>query len=194
MDKEDMNRLIVSLENAPIIRKGEYRYFVHPLSDGIPAVEPDLLETVSVLMLKILPEKENYDLLLTPEAMGIPLTTSLSRITSKPFSIARKRRYGLDGEIAVNQITGYSMAEFHLNLPKGPGSIIIVDDVLSTGGTFRSLVQGISRTEWKVSGAVVIFNKMGAQEVSSLEKELNIEIKALLDVIETDDGFTAKGP
>ena len=29
-----------SLESSPIVKKGEYNYFVNPISDGVPANEP----------------------------------------------------------------------------------------------------------------------------------------------------------
>ena len=32
-----------SLRGAPIIWKGEYPYFIHPISDGIPRMDPDVL-------------------------------------------------------------------------------------------------------------------------------------------------------
>ena len=37
-------KLKISLIEAPIIKKGEYNYFVHPITDGIPLVDPSILE------------------------------------------------------------------------------------------------------------------------------------------------------
>ena len=45
------------------------------------------------------------------EAMGIHLATALSLETGIPFVVVRKRQYGLPGEVAVHQTTGYSQGE-----------------------------------------------------------------------------------
>ena len=39
-----------SLRGAPIIWKGEYPYFIHPISDGIPRMDPDVLRATRDLI------------------------------------------------------------------------------------------------------------------------------------------------
>jgi adenine phosphoribosyltransferase len=75
--------------------------------------------------------------------MGIPLGTTLSLMTDIPFTILRKRKYGLPGEIAVHQTTGYPRGEPYLNGVSGGDRVAIVDDVLSMGGTLRALIQAL---------------------------------------------------
>ena len=41
-----MEHLIGSLENAPVVDRGEYEYFVHPVTDGIPLVEAELMREI----------------------------------------------------------------------------------------------------------------------------------------------------
>jgi len=189
--KDEMDRLVRSFEGIPIVEKGDYHYFVHPLSDGIPIIAPEQLQDATTCIMELLPPPENYDLLITAEAMGIPLTTLLSQRVSKPFSIARKRRYGIKGEITVKQSTGYSSSDIHLNLPNGNGHLVIVDDVLSTGGTLASIMNGIRGTGWNVASAVILFNKMGGRK-SGLEKVLGFPIITLLDVELIGDSYRAR--
>ncbi|MDD4300502.1 MAG: adenine phosphoribosyltransferase, partial [Methanomicrobium sp.] len=47
-------KLVESLETCPIVKRGEYNYFIHPISDGVPIVEPELLREVAVLMVRAL--------------------------------------------------------------------------------------------------------------------------------------------
>ncbi|HHH78393.1 MAG TPA: adenine phosphoribosyltransferase, partial [Thermoplasmatales archaeon] len=35
-----MSKIEESLKNAPIIKKGEYNYVIHPITDGVPYIEP----------------------------------------------------------------------------------------------------------------------------------------------------------
>jgi adenine phosphoribosyltransferase len=182
MDNEEITkRLMETFRDIPVVNKKGYHYFVHPLSDGIPSIEPELLTDASILISEIITGMEDIDLLLTAESMGIPITTSISSKLGIPFSIARKRHYGLPGEIKVDQSTGYSTSTLYLDLPIPGKNLIIIDDVLSTGGTMRSLVRGISRTDWEIVGAVILFNKMGDLR-SDLSTDMGFPILSILDI------------
>jgi adenine phosphoribosyltransferase len=182
MDPSRIETLIRSFAGTPIVVSGGYHYFVHPLSDGIPSITPELMDAASICIAELLPEPREYDLLITAEAMGIPLTTAVSGITGKSFSIVRKRKYGLKGEVTVGQETGYSSANLYLNLPEGGGRVVIIDDVLSTGGTLKALVTGIRRSGWEVEHAAFLFNKMEEERVFEIEEETGLSIRSLLDL------------
>jgi adenine phosphoribosyltransferase len=185
-----LQRLIRSFESIPVVRKNEYHYFVHPLSDGIPLISPEMLDDAVKCLNGLLFEPDSYDIFLTAEAMGIPLATRLSMEIGKPFSIARKREYGLPGEVKVEQSTGYSSSRIHLNLPREVGRAVIVDDVLSTGGTLISMTRGMDERNWSITGAVILFNKMGEKKLD-LEEDLGYPIRTLLDIDLVDNIFKA---
>ena len=101
----------------------------------------------------------NVDLLLGIEAMGLPLTSSLSLRTGLPQVVARKRSYGLDGEITIDQNTGYSKGSMYINDIKSGESIAIVDDVLSTGGTLDAVIKGVEKAGANVTTIVAVVEK-----------------------------------
>src|SRR5687768_1150020 len=119
-------RLRASLVDAPVVKVGDYDYFVHPLSDGIPLVDPDLLNEVVLDVCAVADLR--VDRILTAEAMGIPLATALSMETGIPFSVVRKRRYGLPGEIVLAQKTGYGKGDLYVNGIKPGERVLVVDD------------------------------------------------------------------
>ena len=43
-----LEEVIKSLEASPIVKKGEYNYFVNPISDGVPAMDPLMLRELSL--------------------------------------------------------------------------------------------------------------------------------------------------
>ena len=69
-------KLKISLIEAPIIKKGEYNYFVHPITDGIPLVEPSILEEVADGISKF--ANMDVDKIVCVESMGIHIATALS--------------------------------------------------------------------------------------------------------------------
>ena len=91
--------------------------------------------------------------------MGLPLTAPLSIRTGIPMVIARKRSYGLEGEVEVSQETGYSKGSIYLNDIKEGERIVIIDDVLSTGGTIKSVIEGLNRTKAKLVNVVIVVEK-----------------------------------
>jgi len=133
-----------------MIKRGDYNYFIHPITDGVPVVDPALLREVCSGMLKVL-DLNNIDKIVVVEAMGIHIGSVLSTMTDIPMTIMRKREYKLPGEIAVHQATGYSKGELYLNGILKGDRVVIIDDVISTGGTMRALLQAL-----EIAGAEVV--------------------------------------
>jgi adenine phosphoribosyltransferase len=153
-----LHRLRESLRNAPVIWKGDYPYFIHPITDGVPRLDPLVLKAVTDLCETAI-EWEGVDLILGIEAMGLPLTAPLSIRTGIPLIIARKRSYGLEGEVTIGQETGYSKGEMFLNDFKPGEKVVIVDDVLSTGGTLKAVLEGVRRTGAEVTHIIAVVEK-----------------------------------
>ncbi len=172
-----------SLEAAPIVKMGNYDYFVHPVTDGIPFME-------AVVLKEIIDRMQNMgdfdcDYIVAPEAMGIPLAVPLTLRTGIPYNVVRKRRYGLPGEVSVHQVTGYSEKEMYINGLKSGDRVVIVDDVISTGGTMRALVQAFQKMDVRITDIIVVVEKGNKKE--ELEAELKVKIKTLVKV-EVRDG------
>ena len=156
--EDNVKLLRKSVIDAPVVMKGEYAYFVHPLTDGVPRQSANLLEAARDLI----SQKVNWDdvdLILGIEAMGLPLASALSISSGKPLIIARKRAYGLAGETAINQSTGYSKGELYLNDIQPNERILVVDDVVSTGGTIEPILQTLESIGAHVEGVHIIFEK-----------------------------------
>ncbi|MGB1491655.1 MAG: hypoxanthine/guanine phosphoribosyltransferase [Candidatus Poseidoniaceae archaeon] len=147
-----------SVIDAPVVMKGDYAYFIHPLSDGVPQQSAELLAAARDLIHEQV-DWNNVDIILGIEAMGIPLATALSLASGKPLVVGRKRTYGLPGEFAIDQTTGYSKGEIYLNDIKKGDRILLVDDVVSTGGTLLPILKGIDEIQAIVADCWIIFEK-----------------------------------
>lgn len=153
-----LTRLKESLENAPIVKRGDYNYFIHPITDGIPRLEPALLREVTAALIRVL-DLEGVDAIVTAEAMGIHIGTALSLATDLPLIVMRKRRYGLLGEIAVHQTTGYSKGELYLNGIRPGDRVVVVDDVCSTGGTMACLQEALAQAGAELVDTCVVIGR-----------------------------------
>ena len=155
-----MKQLRASLQAAPVIWKGDYPYFIHPVTDGVPRMNPEVLTAITERVLARV-DWSGVDVLLGIEAMGLPLTAPLSMATGIPLVVARKRSYGLEGEVKIDQSTGYSKGAMYLNDLKQNERVAIIDDVLSTGGTLEAVIEGVRRTGAEVAEIIAVVEKGG---------------------------------
>lgn len=167
-----------SLKNSPIVKKGDYNYFVNPISDGIPEMTPTILKELTEVLKKYI--EGNADKIVAIEAMGIHLATALSLELDIPFVIIRKRKYGLKGERAVYQKTGYGEANLYINDLKKGEKIILIDDVVSTGGTLIATLSTLLDMGLEIVSAIAVIEKGEGKKI--VEKETNIPILSLVKI------------
>ena len=179
-----LERLRASLAGCPVVKFGDYDYFVHPITDGIPLGDPKVLDEVTDGLVE-LGEWNRCDKIVTAESMGFPLAAVLSLKTGKPYVFIRKRQYKLPGEISIRQTTGYGSTDLFVNNVHGGDRVVFVDDVISTGGTLRAVVKTLRHLGAEVVDVLIVFEK--TSEKAAMEKALGIRIKTLLPV-EVRDG------
>ena len=178
-----------SLENAPVVKFQDYDYFVFSIADGIPTVQPDLFEEVIDAMAGMI--EGQYDRIVTVEAMGIHLAAGLSLKTGKPFTIIRKRKYSLPDEKEFEQVTGYSSRKMYINGLKRGDRIVLVDDLISTGGTITGILHALNQMGVEVVDVIIVIDKgTGRRKV---EETFGIKIKTLVGIDIADGKVTIRG-
>jgi adenine phosphoribosyltransferase len=177
MSKELLKK---SLQQSPIVKKGDYQYVIHPITDGIPEIPPALLREVTHEMKQKILQVGHLDKIVTMEAMGIPLATALSLEMNLPFTIIRKRHYGLPDEISVEQMTGYSKSKLYINGINKGDNIVIVDDVLSTGGTLRAVLSIFKKINITVKGVFIAVYKGNC--LDEIQRDFSITITPILTI------------
>ncbi len=155
-----MDRLKASLLDAPIVEKDGYHYFVHPISDGVPMLRPELLREIVIGIIRKADLRE-VDKIVAPEAMGIHISTGVSLMTDIPIVVARKRSYGLEGEVSISKATGYSKSDMYVNDVAAGDRVLILDDVLSTGGTLDAVTGALAEIGADIVDIVCVIKKVG---------------------------------
>ena len=177
-----LEEVIKSLESSPIVKKGEYNYFVNPISDGIPAIEPSMLRELARVVYKY--ADLDIDKIVAVEAMGIHLATALSLAIDIPFVVIRKRQYGLPGETEVYQKTGYGSSNLYVNDLHEGEKILLIDDVVSTGGTMVALIRTLTDMGLDLKSVVAVIEKGEGKQI--VKKETGVDVLSIvkLDVID----------
>jgi adenine phosphoribosyltransferase len=168
-------RLRESLAKAPVVRRGDYDYFVHPLTDGVLPVDESLLREAIEAVDALLPRR--FDVVVAPEAMALPLAAGITLTSGRPFVVARKRSYGLPGEQAVPYATGYSQGTFSVNGLRPNQNVVIVDDVVSRGGTIRAIAKAVRGAGARLVHVVILVNKDA--DLAALAREIDAPVSAV---------------
>ena len=119
-------------------------------------------------LLKKCPE---FDILLTAEAKGIPLAHEMSRQSGKPYVCARKgvKLYMPDPVVVEDQsITTAGKQKLVIDrkeLDKMSGKrVLVVDDVISTGGSLKALDELAEQTQCTIVGQAAVLAEGDAAE------------------------------
>ncbi len=173
-----------SLRGSPIIWKGEYPYFIHPISDGIPRMDADVLRATRDLIVEMV-DWSKIDLIVSVEAMGLPLLAAVGDATGKPTVVIRKREYGMEGEVRVDVSTGYSQSTTYINDISPGERILIVDDVISTGGTLEPILTTLEDMGVILQDIVIAIEKGEGRERLTKERPgWPIRTLARIDIID----------
>ena len=173
-----------SLRGSPIIWKGDYPYFIHPISDGIPRMDADVLRATRDLIVEMV-DWSKVDLVVSVEAMGLPLLAAVGDATGKPTVVIRKRQYGMEGEVRVDVATGYSQSATYINDIEPGERILIVDDVISTGGTLEPILATLEEMGVILQDIVIAIEKGGGRERLAKERpDWPIRTLARIDIID----------
>ncbi len=173
-----------SLRDSPIIWKGDYPYFIHPISDGIPRMDADVLRATRDLIVEMV-DWSKVDLVVSIEAMGLPLLAAVGDATGKPTVVIRKRQYGMEGEVRVDVATGYSQSTTYINDIEPGERILIVDDVISTGGTLEPILATLEEMGVILQDIVIAIEKgEGRERLAKERPDWPIRTLTRIDIID----------
>ena len=130
--------------------------------------DTELTVAAAEALLKKCPD---FDIILTAETKGIPLAHEMSRQSGKPYLVARKglKAYMKDPVIVEDEsITTAGKQKLILDgceMARMTGKrVLIVDDVISTGGSLLALKALTERTECTVAAQAAVLAEGDAAE------------------------------
>jgi len=159
----------------------EYDYIVNSLSTGFPSISSKMLWGCAFEIARIT-DLEGVDKILTPEAMGIHLAAALSMVTGIPMNVIRKRKYGLPDEIEIVKRTGYEETKMYINEVKPGETVVLVDSIIATGGTFASIIKALKQHGVIVQDLVAVIERPEFNGVSLVKRETGHVVKTLIKV------------
>lgn len=153
--REGMRRSRVYVR--PGVGRSHYLYVVNMLTDNIPPPPPLLVSLMSKLILREFPP-EDFDKVVVPEALGLPLGSTVAYLAGKPLAVVRKRWYPVEG-VSVEYSSGYEAGTYHVYGVEEGERVLLVDDAVSTGGTLVATLKALREEGVEVVGTAVALSK-----------------------------------
>ena len=115
----------------------------------------------------------NYNKIAAIESRGFIFAAPLSYNLSKPYILCRKKnklpaeKYSVDFKLEY----GDSTLEIHKDSVSNKEKVIIIDDLIATGGTAEAAAKLIEKSGGEVSGFIFVINLFDLGGKKSLEKK-----------------------
>lgn len=113
-----------------------------------------------------------YDVVVGPESRGFIFGTPIAYNNHKPFVLIRKAGKLPRETVSISYELEYGQAtiEMHKDSIKPGQRVLIVDDLIATGGTTEAMIQLIESLGGEVVGIVVMIELAGLQGRERLSK------------------------
>ena len=148
----DLKKYIRSIQDYP--KKGILFRDITTLIKNKDAYR-DCIDQMSKILSKV-----NYDKIAAIESRGFIFASPLSYNLSKPYVLLRKKnklpaeRYSVDFELEYGKAT----LEIHKDSIKPKEKVLIIDDLIATGGTAEAGAKLVEKSGGIVSGFIFVIN------------------------------------
>lgn len=184
-----MKNLIDAFDNRPLVPVKDRNFIINPLTDHVPFTSYELLED-AVLELAKLTDYSKATKLLGEEERGGFITVLMAYHLKKPFGMVKWNPIGLEGQISIDFRNAYADGKLYLNGVEKGDKVIIVEDMIDSGGTMISMIKLLEMAEVEILDIVVIAEKEEFEGIKRIKNETGYDVKHLLKF--TSTGKTSK--
>jgi adenine phosphoribosyltransferase len=176
-----MNLLRDAFDNQPLVQVGQFRFILNPLTEQVPATTPELLRQAASALLGAV-NLEGVNKIVGEEDRGAILVAAVSLQSNLPLALARWNPSGVPGQIAVDFAMEYTQGTLYLNGVERGDNVLIVDDLISTGGTLIALIRGVEQAGAKIRDVICVAEKVDYGGVEHVRAETGYTVKTLIKV------------
>lgn len=173
--------VIQAFDNQPLIQFEKYKFLVNSLTEQIPATSPELLQAVTDWIVAE-GDFNQATKIGGEEDKGAIIVASTSLATGLPFGMARWYPAGLEGQVPVDFEMEYASGQLFLNGVEEEDKVIIVDDMISTGGTMLALIEAVQLAKGKIVDIICVAEKVEYEGVQRIARETGHQVKTLLKI------------
>jgi adenine/guanine phosphoribosyltransferase-like PRPP-binding protein len=178
-----LNKHLVSnaFDNQPLVQFGKYKFLINPLTEQVPATSAELLQAAADWIVDS-GDFSHATKIAGEEDKGAILVAAVSLATGLPFGMARWYPAGLEGQVSVDFKMEYTSGRLYLNGIEENDKVIIVDDMISTGGTMLALIEAIQLAKAEIVDIICAAEKIEYGGVQRIADETGYRVKTLVKI------------
>lgn len=160
-----------------------FEFFPTSITDNIPPLHPKVSKAVCLLSRLHLEHVREATLGVGEEDRGAMIISDLLLSHNLPRTLARWTPTGAPGEIKVplsNEYIQEGDTQIFLNGVKKEDRVIIIDDLISTGGTLVALIEAVRMTGATILEVFTIGEKAENHGREFLKNKTGLKVKTML--------------
>lgn len=157
------------------------QFIINPLTEQIPATSAELLREAARRLLDAA-DLTRASKIAGEEDKGGILVAASSLLSGLPFGLARWYPSGIQGQIELPFESEYADGKLYLNGVERGDRVVVVDDVISTGGTMVSLIKAIEKAGAEIVDIVCVAEKVEYGGSAKVKEATGHTVKSILKV------------
>lgn len=173
---------IVRRRWVPNTSRTHYDYLVNPITEGIPAASPEVLEWIVGVLDRVAPK--SVDKIVTFEALGVPYATLLAQRRKKPLVIIRKRDFHSQTHLfaKVPYASGFEKGNYFVYGVSRGDRVILVDDMVSTGGSLIPTIKAMRSKGAVIAAVLCVAEKPEYGGSPEVKRKTGQTVKTLFEI------------
>ena len=170
-----------AIVEAPTVREGNYAFRAYPVGERGTNIDSKLAhEVVAGLANAVLSidSGDKIDSIVSIHVTGAMWALPIALTMNKPLKLFTTEPNGCEWQESFEQKRLYLPRKIYSPDLTKVGRCVIIDDVLSGGGTITQMKEAIEKAGGKVLGAVCVIDKLGT--ANTLGNKLGISIIGLV--------------
>lgn len=181
-----MKELIASFDKQKIIRRNGKSFLIIPMTDHYKSTEPIVLRQAVNAVCDVVNWNGSSPInkVVSEEEHGGFIAVCVALQRNLPFSLAKQNPVHLPGEIGIRnfKMAYRDSTSIYLNGLKKGDRVIIIDDIVDTGGTMIALINAVKEAGVVIKDVVSIAEKVEMGGVARIKKETGIKVKTIIRV------------
>lgn len=184
-----MKYIYDAFHNGRLVKVKDRNFLINPLIDQQPATSYELMkDTVNELC--GIANWDGVTKIFGEEDRGGFIAALIAYEKKLPLAMVKWNPIDLEGQISIPFRNAYTEGTMYANgLEKGD-KVVLVEDMVDSGGTIISMINLLLKNEMKIADIVVVAEKAEYEGIKRIKKETGIDVKCLLRF--TSEGESSK--
>lgn len=180
-----MKELIEAFDNQEIIQRDGKRYMLTPLTDHSKPTHPLALRQAVNAVCDVANWNSDTPVnkIVSEEERGGFIGVCVALQRDLLFSLAKENPVNIPGEVHVKFKMDYSNSmDLYLNGIEKGDRVLIVDDMIATGGTVVAMIHAMREVGAEINDIVAVSEKIDLGGVDKIFKETGIKPKTIVRI------------